>query len=267
MAGHFDVPSIHPAMPYSLHTEYCYGARKFDSPLVARFPEIRSARNNGIPRLWFNRKWSLEFAEYIAELVGDNQPPRVVEIHPPFVDYCPSLELFLERYSVFEKRIAELFPETIVCLEHRFGTTYRGGKFLIAATGDILRLAVGLRKENLNLKIVLDFVQLFTRHFGARPKHPRDIDKVFSLLRGCTDRISSVHVWGKKRIRGRLVAHQGDLNDYFENNSALKNHFLAGAYRLLADNRPRYFVPEVNSSYQDLISIVQDFQKAGFEFV
>lgn len=200
VAGHLDVPCIRPAMPYSLHTEYCYGARKFDSLIVARSPEIRKAHKNGIPQLWINRKWSLEFAEFVAALVGDNQPPRVIEIHPTFDDYCPSIELFLDHYSVFERRIGELFPDAIICLEHRFGTTYKGGKFLIAAIGDILRLTSRLQKENLNLQIVLDFVQLFTRHFGARPKQPRDIDQVFNLLQSCTDRISSVHIWGRREF-------------------------------------------------------------------
>ena len=86
-------------------------------------------------------------------------------------------------------------------------------------------------------------------------------------MKRCIDRISSIHIWGKKRIRGRLVAHQGDLNDYFENDTALKKHFLTGARELLADDQPRFFIPEVNSKNEDLISIVREFQKAGFEFV
>jgi len=43
--------------------------------------------------------------------------------------------------------------------------------------------------------------------------------------------------------------------------------FLAGARELLANGHPRFFVPEVNNSNEDLISIVLDFQKAGSEFI
>jgi|AntAceMinimDraft_8_1070364.scaffolds.fasta_scaffold57640_2 hypothetical protein len=267
VAGHFDVSSIRPVMPYSLHTEYCYGPRRFDSSIVRQFPTICAAQKNGIPQLWFSKQWSFEFADFIVSLVGDNEPPRIIEIHPPFDDYCPSIEDFAETYSIFEKRITEKFPGVIICIEHRFGTTYRGGKFLISGVGDILKLAILTERQNLNLMIVLDFVQLFSRHFGARPKRPQDIDQVFTLLKGCIDRISSIHIWGKKRIRGRLVAHQGDLNDYFEGDAALKKHFLTGARELLADDQPRFFIPEVNSTNEDLISIVREFQKASFEFV
>lgn len=267
VAGHFDVSAIRPVMPYSLHTEYCYAARKFVSPIIKQFPTLCAAQKNGIPQLWFNKQWSLEFSDFIVNLVGDNQPPRIIEIHPPFDDYCPTIEDFAETYSVFEKRISEKFPGVIICIEHRFGTTYKGGKFLISGIGDILKLAAVTDRKNLELKIVLDFVQIFTRHFGARPKRPQDIDQIFTLLKGCTDRISSIHIWGKKRIRGRLVAHQGDLNDYFENDNILKQHFLTGARQLLADDQPRFFIPEVNSKNEDLISIVRDFQKAGFVFV
>ena len=49
--------------------------------------------------------------------------------------------------------------------------------------------------------------------------------------------------------------------------TALKKHLLPGARDLLADGRPRFFIPEVNSNDEDLISIVRDFQKAGFEFI
>lgn len=266
IAGHFDVSDISPSLPYCLHTEYYYSSRRLGTALVRQFKAITGSRKNGIPQLWLSREWSLEFAEFIAGLTAGRRPPDVVEIHPPFDDYCPSIGGFLDNYSVFEERMGELFPDAVICIEHRFGTTYKGGKFLVSGVDDLVKLSLELEKRGLRLKIVLDFIQLFTRHYGKRPRSPRDNDNVVSALAGHTGRISLVHVWGKKRIRGRLVAHQGDLNDYFDHDRPLKEHFLEKARGFLADGVPRYFVPEVNSGKEDIAAIARDFREAGFVF-
>ena len=41
IAGHFDISAIQPRMPYSLHTEYCFTGRRFDSRIIQQFPKIR----------------------------------------------------------------------------------------------------------------------------------------------------------------------------------------------------------------------------------
>jgi hypothetical protein len=49
-------------------------------------------------------------------------PPLVIEIHPSFDEYCPSIEHFLDVYEAFEKRILEAYPSTSVFIENRAGT-------------------------------------------------------------------------------------------------------------------------------------------------
>ena len=101
IAGHFDISAIEPRMPYSLHTEYCFTGRRLDSRIIQKFPKICSAQKDGIPQLWFDKQWSLEFCNFIIALVGDHDPPKIIEIHPPFDDYCPSAELLI----VYRKEI------------------------------------------------------------------------------------------------------------------------------------------------------------------
>jgi len=71
-AAHFDITSVKADLRYSLHTEYSYGKRKFDSELVNRFPSVVSAQKDGVPQLWKDESWAAEFAQFIFALAGDD---------------------------------------------------------------------------------------------------------------------------------------------------------------------------------------------------
>jgi len=52
VAGHFDIERIYHSLRHSLHTEYSYGKRKFESGLISSFPALVEAqkmecRNSG----------------------------------------------------------------------------------------------------------------------------------------------------------------------------------------------------------------------------
>jgi hypothetical protein len=65
IAGHFDIASIKTNMPFSLHTEYSYGKRKFTSDLLSEFQIIKNSHHNFVPKLWVNHQWSKEFSQFI----------------------------------------------------------------------------------------------------------------------------------------------------------------------------------------------------------
>ena len=139
IAAHLDKNNIEFAEKYSLHTEYSYGKRKFDTALISNFTELKSAQKDGVPQLWKTGKWAEQFAEFIFVLTEGKNTPSVIEIHPPFNDYC-SIDSFLERYSVFEKKIHEVYPETVIVIENRAGTIYKGGRFIAGKAKEIAEL-------------------------------------------------------------------------------------------------------------------------------
>ena len=65
-----------------------------DSPIsksdLAKMQQVISEKEK-IPQLWKNKAWAKEFASFIIELVGNSIPPEIIEIHPPFNDYCKEL--------------------------------------------------------------------------------------------------------------------------------------------------------------------------------
>jgi hypothetical protein len=62
------------------------------------------------------------------------------------------------------------------------------------------------------------------------------------------------------------VSHVGNLDTYFDGRTRLKNAFLRHLHKLLDDGVKRFFVAEVNSSDEDLASIVKDLVSARFIF-
>jgi hypothetical protein len=268
VSANFDVPYIRPLKEYSLHTEYSYGRRKFDTNLISSFNTIKESHKDFVPMLWANKKWAEEFSDFLIKLVGNTKPPRIIEIHPPFNDYCTSLENFIEIYKVFEDRISETYPETEILIENRYGTIYRGGKFLVSNVSDLEKLCDLISKNGLKLRVVLDFIQIFSRYNLGPGKF--NTDKISSIMKSIypiREMIRGVHLWGKKDYgSGKYLSHMGDLNTYFVQND-LKDAFLDGLYTLLDDGKPRYFVPEVNSSDQDLRSIIEDLNEKGFKFL
>lgn len=267
VAAHFDTESIDTSFPCSLHTEYSYGKRRLSGKLMESLPTIRASHRHQVPKLWFNKKWAVEFAEFIKQVAGRNEDVRIIEIHPPFNDYCNSLANFIELYKIFEREILSVFPNVEILIENRSGTTYRGGRFLISKNAEITELCKLLDDQRGKLGVVLDIPQLFTAHFDSMEFTEDEISLVLQPLSGCRGHIRGVHVWGKKRNRsGRWNSHVGDLNTYFDNDESKKWFFLSQLYDLFNDEEPRYFVPEVNSNDEDLESIVTDLITAGFQF-
>ena len=65
VAGHFDKCEIETTEKYSLHTEYSYGKRKFDSNIISKFEELKTSNKDGVPQLWKSNKWAEEFAAFL----------------------------------------------------------------------------------------------------------------------------------------------------------------------------------------------------------
>lgn len=291
--AHFDCkPLSDTEMEYSLHTEYSYNKRNFISDACAGFKAIRAADEGGVPKLWFNKEWVSDFLCFLVNFVGNNKPPKIIEIHPPFDDYCPTIEKFIEIYKDFEKEVLSIWPKVLILLENRSGTKYRNGNFLISNLGDLKQLIIMIEAHHLELRIALDIPQLFQAHnldfFRGRDLQ-NGLLRILDELYAIRDYIESIHIWGKCIGKNnRPSSHMGTLDSYFgmipckeisaqfvsnsktealEYVADLKSIFLKELYRLFDDGKVRYFLPEVNSKNEHLFSIVKDLQDAGFEFI
>lgn len=259
VAGHLDKEHIEAVNEYSLHTEYSYGKRKFDTELIRKYHHLCSANKDGVPQLWYSKEWAKEFAGFILELTKSHNVPTIIEIHPPFNDYC-NMDEFFERYSVFEQEIHKAYPTTQIVLENRSGAVYKGGKFILSKAMDISTFCDKILVENISLGLVLDFPQLLTAENINTLKF--DFDKYIRAIETIAPyrtAIKGIHVWGKKKNdSNRWVAHCGDLNTYFDSNSNAKQAFIKGIKTICNDNNKRFLVPEVNSGSADAISILND---------
>ena len=262
-AANFDTTAVTADLKLSLHTEYSYAKRKFDSAVVQQFPTIVQAHKDGVPQLWKSEQWAREFAEFIFALAGD-ECPTVIEIHPPFTDYC-DFGMFLNLYKVFETLILEKYPDVAILIENRCGSVYRGGKFLVSKHKDIDRLCDLIAQNHLRLKIAYDVPQIYTAH------NVKKADKYIELLQQATEyrpHIGGVHLWGKRKsATGRKVAHCGDLTSYFAEAPHIKESFLQQFQSTFDDGVTRKMVLEVNSGNDDLMSIVADLKAYGISFI
>lgn len=258
IAGHLDKEKIEDFPQYSLHTEYSYGKRKLSSTLIKQFPELCDANKKGVPQLWKSKDWAKQFAEFIFALIKGHKAPKVLEIHPPFNDYC-DIEQFIERYVIFENIIHNVYSDIEIVIENRAGSVYQGGRFIISKAKDIVLLCSAIKEKNINLGVVLDFPQLLTAEqiktedFN-KEKYSLLIDTIFPYC----DIIKGIHIWGKKKsASGRWVAHNGTLDTYITN-SADKVEFLRGIKKICSDEKRRFLVPEVNSGENDFKAVVLD---------
>ena len=266
VSGHFDIKRINVDIPYSLHTEYSFMRRKFDNKTVSKYNEICNANKKGIPMLWYSEKWAVEFADYIKDITYESIEPSIIEIHPPFSDYT-NLEEFLNNYKVFKERITLFFPKTIILIENRNGTRYSGGNFAVSTIDQLVSLSNLIDEKGSDLRITLDLPQLFTAHSISKSKKDLML-KIFDDIKSIRHNIFGIHLWGKKNSEnGRRVAHVGDLNSYFMYDMDFKKTFLENMFDTFNDGIDRYFVPEVNSGSEDLVSIVNDLRKVGFRFI
>ena len=198
VAGHFDKNEIETAELYSLHTEYSYGKRKLDSETIAEFDILKNSHKDGVPQLWKSEEWAEEFAKFIIALTKNKSAPEVIEIHPPFNDYC-NIDLFLQRYQIFEKMIHETYPYAVIVIENRSGAIYKGGKFILGKAKEIAELCQKINDNNINLGVVLDFPQLLTAENLDTIK--LDEDKYFLAVDTISEfqKTLKVYIFGAKR--------------------------------------------------------------------
>lgn len=269
IAGHFDKTIIVPDASYSLHTEYSYMSRRLDTFLISDLFALTTAQKNGIPCLWFNSIWAEQFYVFLERLINKNVSPEVLEIHPPFTDYCPSIEQFIEYFNLFDSLFHKKNLFTKILIENRYGTLYRGGRFLFSTCSDILALCSAIKKTNTHLKVVLDYPQLMSAE--QITPDSMDLTKILVFnekIKEFKDIIGGFHLWGKRKSKTstRWVPHSGDLNSLFDDNIRNKHIFLQSIREAFNDNVDRYFVPEVNSKEEDLLSIITDMENEGFVF-
>jgi hypothetical protein len=227
--------------------------------LISRYPVLQEANKDGIPQLWKSVEWASAFSDFLINLVADKNAPRIIEIHPPFNDYC-NIDTFVERFRIFENKIHHAFPDVSIVIENRAGSIYHGGKFLFGKAKEISVLAEAIRNNNLQLGIVLDFPQLLTAENIDPLKFKTN--KYLSAIDTIAQHrsfIYGIHIWGKKKSQtGRWVAHCGNLDTYFNGNVETKETFISGIRQICSDGNPRFLVPEVNSGADDLASIMHD---------
>jgi len=245
------------------------------SKILPEFPTIfknfHSMLASGKPCvsiLWYNKKWSKEFAGFLVRLTEgiDHERIKIIEIHSPFDTYCNSLEIFLERYAIFEEEVLKEFPSAIINIENQFNNDKKRkfGTFLLSNKNDIIKLSNLISKSNLKLKLVVDIPQLYSEHFQNKLLSESEIEDFLTPIRDKRDYISSVHIWGYN-IK-TLRSHDADLDIYFNGNQNVKYCFLQEICKLFNDGKKRYFVPEVNGTPK-VQSIVNDLKNAGIEFV
>jgi hypothetical protein len=192
--AHLDIQHFNVAADYSLHTEYSSKARKLDSPLLDGLNAIKGSHRKGVPVLWVSKEWAGEFADFTIRLVAANHPPKVIEIHPSFMDGTMSVEAFLDIYAVYESKILEHCPDCEILIENRSGTKHPK-PFMVSDADSILRLGMALEARSLRLGIALDMAQMFTREFGSKKLVGSAGVELVRRLIPIRDRIHSLHLW------------------------------------------------------------------------
>jgi hypothetical protein len=278
ISGNFYKEELIVNSPYSLHTEPSSVPKVFNSKIMNDFEHIKVSQKGNIPQLWYNIEWANEFYDYIDWLIGSNNPPDALEIHPPFNDYCSSFEQFLSVFDVFYQKFKRKYPATKIVIENRFGTRYTGGNFILSKCSDVLEFCKILSNLNIDLKIVLDYPQLFSAEvikskkeenwMGANPS--KLVEKIISFnmdLKKYRELIVGLHMYGKLKTGNRWTTHAGNMDTFFSNNNELKHKFFCSVFSTFNDDIIRYFVPEVHSGENDFHSIVADMEKEGFIFI
>ena len=275
IAGNFDVEDIMVNTPYSLHTEYSFKKRSFKLNIFSDLKYITSAQKNGIPQLWYNKEWTDHFLLFIERLVdsNDNKSPEVLEIHPPFNDYCNSFDQFLDIFKHFNGNFRKNYSSTKILIENRYGTWNKSGKFILSTYSDVLGFCKTLsspKNSDIELKIALDYPQLFSaEQIDLDTLNENDLKIIISYnqkLIEYREKIGGLHMWGKRKDKkGKWAPHAGDFDTFFSNKEKLKYEFLSSVFSTFNDDIARYFVPEVNSR-EGVHSIVNDMINAGFSF-
>ena len=171
-------------------------------------------------------------------------------------------------YDKFKKR----YHTTTFLIENRYGTMYKGGKFLLSTSYDVLEFCKVLSNSTVDLKIVLDYPQIFSANqINLDTLGENELKRIIDFnntLKSYKDKIGGFHMWGKQKSdKGKWIAHKGNFDTFFGNNRELKHKYLESVFSTFNDGIARYFVPEVNSGEKDLHSIVNDLEQEGFIFI
>jgi hypothetical protein len=150
-------------------------------------------------------------------------------------------------------------------------------KFLLSTISDVLEFCKILSNSDIDLKIVLDYPQIFSAELYDNFLQKIIMDKIElgskevisfnQKLEEYKTLIGGLHMWGKLKKGEKWISHAGNFNDFFSYDNTLKKAFLESVFKTFNDDMPRYFVPEVNSGEDDLNSIVTDMQNEGFKFI
>lgn len=116
--------------------------------------------------------------------------------------------------------------------------------------------------------MALDYPQLFTASRYNMSKFPLDdFKQKHQELADYKKYIKAIHIWGKiKNSKNKWIAHSGNLDTLFDFDKRRKMEFLKIISEFYDDNVVRYFVPEVNSSSEDLKLIINDFLAVGADY-
>ncbi len=266
VSGHLDKTSIDSYGRYSLHTEYSFTKRNLNSNLIEKYPALKTSEH-GIPKLWYDDEWAVQFGCFIIDLVGDNDPPEVIEIHPPFKDYCNDFDTFIKRYRLFEEIITEKYSDVIITMENRSGSQYAKSKFLMSTMSDICTCGEMIKSENVRLHFAVDYTQLFTSEgYDFKDIPIEEFIMKHDELKDVKDLISSIHLWGKSiNKNGRWNSHTSGLRDILPGYKT--KIFLDMINEFYDDGIKRYFVPEINTSDEYVKEIVEDCISSGIYFV
>lgn len=256
--AHFDVKGIMATGKCSYHTEYASKCRTFTSPLLEGLEAIKASHRKGVPELWTSPVWALEMVEFIRRLAAGKEPPAVIEIHPPFVNSVPTMDAFLDIYTVFEEAVLAHFPECRFVIENRSGTKHPHS-FLVSGIDSIVSLGHGLSARSLRLGIAFDLPQMFTAEYGS--KHLIGVEGVSLLERllPIREQIQTLHLWGRGEGGG---AHSGGLDGLFAVGGGAKEACLSVLKELCNGAAERHLVLEVANG-DDLASILRDLAQAG----
>lgn len=164
----------------SLHTDppnVWYGKQRnkiLSLELLKEFPALLNnmldSGHSCVSKLWCeDKEWSKAFSSFLVRLTEGIEPQRIkmIEIHPTFDKNCNSLDIFLERYAIYEEEVLKKFIFATINVENRYNAPRKSkfGKFIISRTDDIIRLSKLIAKSNLKLQLVVDVPQLFSEHY------------------------------------------------------------------------------------------------------
>ncbi|SHI78399.1 hypothetical protein [Propionispora hippei] len=259
--AHFDTEAIKETGRYILNTENGYGKRTFSSPSLKACSPVLQNHHNGIPLLWLNREWAITFADLIKKQTQSSAEPELIEIYPPLKNTVSDLEKFLELYQPFEYEIRSRFTHTDIAVVNRCGTLRRGPDFLITSVDDMDKVCGLIAKHNLQLKISIDFAQLFKldRSFKT-DKMPR----LLGQIKEFQAYVKCIHILGKMKSDSKRNGDSGNFLSYFNNNKDQKEAFLDALLYIFDDATVRYVVPEISGNLHNTISVLEDLRTAGF---